>query len=553
MYITPNSNVILIHNYPGASDHQHTYLFATAAQQYNYFRALAKYSLAEYSYQRAGLGRIRVGLLADNLYDVNYMMFQNTSYGNRWFYCFVTKITYINDGCSELEYVIDPLQTWRFDWEIRQSFIERQHSVTDAIGDSITPENVQTGELVYNTAFQSVYSGIPDNYNCLIIGVIDNASQPVSMYRYDNAFSGAILYAFDMSGAAGSASLNLQLGAAKDLLSHYVSAGQPDAVAFMYMCPIMALPAGYTISTSATWSDHIVDTSVTPVEIYTYVAGVTGSETLNGYTPKNKKLYTYPYNMLIVTNGCGASVTLRYELFDNPATPQMAVASAFTLPVSQTLRPAQYKGQGNPDRMLSIALSGWPSCSWSNDAYQAYIAQQSHSNLLWKASEYSVAGSLAEMNIPYVSEAAKKITPILGALGSSNINLMNPLSIISGLQGLYAASNQVDQARGSTQNIGPLYAVDDLGFKYTRASVQAAKAKQIDDFFTRFGYAVNELGTPNLAARPAFTYVKTNAAFVCGGFDDATGAEISAILDNGVTFWQPGTTMADYSVNNAPV
>lgn len=480
-------------------------------------------------------------------------MFQNSAYGNRWFYAFVTRITYINDGCSELEYTLDVMQTWRFDWEIRQSFIERQHSVTDAIGDSITPESVQTGELVYNTAFQNVYPGIPDNYNCLIIGVIDNANQPVSMYRYDNTFSGAVLYAFDMSGADASASLNLQLTAAKDLITSYASAGQPDAIAFMYMAPIMALPAGYVISVSTDWHDHIISTSLHPVEIYSYIAGVDTTDTLDGYSPRNNKLFTYPYNMLLISNGCGSSMTLRYELFDNPAQAQVAIASTFTLPVAQVLRPSQYKGQGNPDRLQSLAISGFPSCSWSNDAYQAYIAQQSNTNLLWRAGENSVAGMLGDLNIPYVSETAKKAATIGAALAGGNFTITNPLSILSGLQSLYAASNQVDIAHGSTQNAGPLYAIDDLAFRYTRASIQAAKAKQIDDYFTRFGYAVNELGAPNFAARPAFTFIKTNAAFVCGGFDDATGGEIARILDNGITFWQPGTTIADYSVNNSPV
>ena len=51
----------------------------------------------------------------------------------------------------------------------------------------------------------------------------------------------------------------------------------------------------------------------------TYVNGITlvGNETLDGYTPKNKKMYTYPYNFFNMDNGNGSNLQLRYEFFDN--------------------------------------------------------------------------------------------------------------------------------------------------------------------------------------------------------------------------------------------
>lgn len=37
---------------------------------------------------------------------------------------------------------------------------------------------------------------------------------------------------------------------------------------------------------------------------------------LNGYTPKNKKLLTFPYTCLILSNNNGSTNTLQYELFN---------------------------------------------------------------------------------------------------------------------------------------------------------------------------------------------------------------------------------------------
>ena len=39
---------------------------------------------------------------------------------------------------------------------------------------------------------------------------------------------------------------------------------------------------------------------------------------LDGYTPKNKKLLTYPYCYMLLTNNSGGSAVYKYELFNNP-------------------------------------------------------------------------------------------------------------------------------------------------------------------------------------------------------------------------------------------
>lgn len=40
--------------------------------------------------------------------------------------------------------------------------------------------------------------------------------------------------------------------------------------------------------------------------------------TINGYTPKNKKLLTYPYCFINVSNNNGSTNSLRYEDFHDP-------------------------------------------------------------------------------------------------------------------------------------------------------------------------------------------------------------------------------------------
>ena len=96
MYINPQTNIRILSNVPLDTTYDHTIYFDSASAQYNYFISLQKYNLTNYTYQRVKRGVARVGIKADNLYDCNYMMFQNTAYGNKWFYAFITSVEYIN-------------------------------------------------------------------------------------------------------------------------------------------------------------------------------------------------------------------------------------------------------------------------------------------------------------------------------------------------------------------------------------------------------------------------------------------------------------------------
>lgn len=48
-----------------------------------------------------------VGINAENLYDCNYIMFQNASFGTKWFYAFITSVAYENNETSRITMEID--------------------------------------------------------------------------------------------------------------------------------------------------------------------------------------------------------------------------------------------------------------------------------------------------------------------------------------------------------------------------------------------------------------------------------------------------------------
>ena len=110
MFIEPNSDIKIYRSIPLDTDYNHTLYFANVTQQNAYFHGNInnlKYTLTSQSYQRVTEGKMKVEKNALDLYDCNYMAFRNTSFGQKWFYAFITKVEYINNSTCEIDYSID--------------------------------------------------------------------------------------------------------------------------------------------------------------------------------------------------------------------------------------------------------------------------------------------------------------------------------------------------------------------------------------------------------------------------------------------------------------
>ncbi len=120
--VRPESTLYCLKNIPLDNTYQNTIAFNNLTAQRQYFSRHVKYTFNEMTYIRQNGNTIRVEKTADDMLDVNYLMFQNSAYGSKWFYAFVTQINYINDVTTELIYEIDVMQTWFFDFYLKESF-----------------------------------------------------------------------------------------------------------------------------------------------------------------------------------------------------------------------------------------------------------------------------------------------------------------------------------------------------------------------------------------------------------------------------------------------
>lgn len=527
MYIEPGTNIKILKDCPLDTTYDHTIYFADKASQTSYFAGLVKYNLTNYTYQRVRKGVARVGIKADNLYDCNYMMFQNTNYGNKWFYAFIKSVEYVNNETSEIEFEIDVMQTWFFDYTTDACFVEREHAVRDGY-TNLQPEPVNLGEPVLNATPKPTGDGTYNGFTpvvdlsdlCVIFNAIDTANLGLGRF-YDGVYGAGTLEAF----------LTTDLNGINEFLKQF--AQKTDNIIAVYMCPRWLIQesvnVGGTILTSQQISKHL-DVNLSVLEL---------QESVGGYIPKNKKLFTYPYNYLVVSNANGDSLTLRYEYFTNNR-PQLRINGCVTQPVQMVLRPLNYKG-ADECFSESISLGEFPLCSWAIDGYQAFIAQTA------VPSAINFLGGLARGAV--VSGIASPAAATMIKAGTAGAAVSNISGLLS--QGYKAAIGN-DVSNGSFNSSNANVSQHTNMFYWGRMSCSANYAEVIDDFFTRYGYATNRLKRPNRNSRPHWNYVKTQGCTLTGSVPADDMRKLCEIYDNGITFWKNGNEIGNYSLDNRP-
>lgn len=264
---------------------------------------------------------------------------------------------------------------------------------------------------------------------------------------------------------------------------------------------------------------------------------ISQSATISGYTPKNKKCFCYPYCMLVITNLSGEEKTLKWENFSytNTALSSQTVELSVRRCVSQNpvyaVLPMDYEGITYNFNSL-VQFNNFPQLPWNYDAYANWFALNSNSILFGFLSKgVSAATNAATENVS-------------GAVSGG-------MSMLSDYLSLMDKKKQPEQTRGTVQGNLLLY----LNHGGIYAQVVEAKTEyitMIDDFFTHYGYLVNETKTPTFHKRPNFDYIKTRDINIVGDIPQEDIEELENIFNSGVTVWHNANAYGDYDVNNAP-
>lgn len=526
-YIEPNSVADFFYNTGLSMTHENTLYFATAPIKDQYFADWNHISVDHVTYQRENRGYIRVELPIRNLYNVDYMRFRNVSFENHYFYAFVTEVNYVNNVTTEVRYVLDPIMTWMGDFTLKQCYIERQHTIRDGIGNNICEEGIPVGN--YITELQTT----------------------IAQYNYDNSFArlavgngqgtnwmGGIYHGSSIIDCTTQDALNTAI---RNLIDN----NESDSIVSLVMIPNVF--SGPNVVN--------VDQNALP-KPYTDIGG---------YVPRNKKLFCYPYKYCTIDNGEGATIDLMYEYFgtipDATSTGNMQFrisGCSYPSGCEVVLRPMNYKDNSGMEYRLT--MTHFPQGSFSVDSYEAFLAQknayfpltmarQSAQNLVNIGGSTTqgaitggltggLAGGVAGAIVGGARESVRGITESAGLIADNlMINSIRPES---------------PDIQHGTPSSDIMWSIGNKSFMIYEKCITKNYAMMLDSYFDMFGYAVKQLGVPNMNARPHWTYVKTVGCDVSGNVPASDKAEIEAIFDHGIRFWHNLIEMGNYSLDNSP-
>lgn len=527
MYIQPSSTLILLKGCPCDPDYNNTLYFATADLQETYFKTLAKYTFSDLSYIRVNRGEIRIEKKTEDLYDCNYMMFQNTAFGNKWFYAFVKGVDYVSNTTASIKFEIDEIQTWYFETVFNQCVIQRTHPKDDTIGSNRVDEQLNIGEYVFKK-LPNMFRDEEGTGHFLVLSTLDYSDsahiKDSQGAVYFGLYSGyTVVYIPDAPTLLRLIAQTVDQGKGGGIKAIYYT---PERIgtAFKNLATAVNHPAYFDYGVPRNYSD------------------------IDGYKPKNNKLYTWPYNGLYVTDNNGTSANYRFENFPSECHFNLNFV-ANPVPTA-ALVPLNYNGVTGENYNEKFKISVTADCVWTEDSYSQYIADNG-----------GLGGIIASMiSGPILSAAGGLATgalvggPVGAAAGTASVltqglNVAN--NAVNTIVGMSRAMTMPDQAKGKL--CGLLNCISGhWGFDSYYVTVRKEFAEMIDGVFDRVGYAVNALGTPERKNRPHWTYIKTQGCSLLGSVPSDSARKICQIHDNGITYWVSPNEVGNYSIDNSP-
>lgn len=557
MTFTPNSKVRLC-SVP-FSDYTNVISFGNDDEsRANYFISKTVYNLTSadgYSYVK-GSGAIRVNKNKESLYNVNYMMYRNDNFGSKWFYAFVDSIEYINANVTEIKFTTDVWQTWESALNFHDSFIVRQHipKAEDTIGANTQPENMTSEKYVYEKTSEKFF--MSGSYYLMVqaLGIprpeyetAEDKYLPMSTVLNGTLFNGC--YFVYSNTTDGYKKL-------RELITAFDKINKSNSIINIYHVPSnlfltgtgtlthldSLLPLGYTDeNTLCTY--NITDKEITISKLNKFEIS-SGSY----YTPRNKKLLTFPYTKLVLTNTNGSNTTYRQEWFDNNIT--FKALTDINSPVTIVTYPTDYRAGSTNN---SLSLKGLSTTAWESNAYLNYIAYNSNTisinqELIDKEYKYQSADLMKNYALTGMSSALKdgidlEYNMIKNALRTSDTKRRFQASLDD-------KELMQNNSRGTSNSGIPLHQINKYGFQFMFMRYPYEYIKLIDNYFDKFGYAINNFKPINYNNRSNFDYIETSQLLVDGDVPEDDINVIKNIFNSGVRIWHNTTNFLNFNVDN---
>ena len=571
-YVQPNSIIQLFRGINLDNRYMHTIYFASESAQNSWFTGKVYRTYQQISYTRYTRNSIKLKADTTEIMDCTYLRFKNDRSVDKWFYAFINSVEYVNENTCLITYEIDVMQTWFIQTgTLQPSYILRQHVTDDTFGVNLEAEPVGSDvfdcdEITYSSPDGALFG----NYS-LVINTTQNPNGTGGSGTLLNnkLYNGTNLIITDTDDASA---LNNITNALQTILEgSWTSGDRPVEVVDMFTFPTKF--ANLTVLAN------------------THQVNVTHNGTMSGYTPKNKKLYGYPFAYLQASTKDGSGCIYKWEYFDGMLeTTHTVEFTAYGNPIgggSIICYPERYNGVNeNIDAKMSI--TNFPKNPFNYDAYQAWIAAGGSERLQREETITNVRGVTALVKSASNAILGQGMSGVTQTGTSAYGMEQNGGATARGIAGMTGGINQIVQSAGNyietTMNVleaqnkigyqwadaqyqpnqiigsatpNAIVAMRALDFYFFHVHVRADELKRLDDFLSCFGYAINKVETPNLHNRRYWNFIQTQGAVISGNMPASSKDAIARIFDGGITFWHDGDQIGNYrqsvtsgSINN---
>lgn len=506
--VTPIPQQSLIILYQGVGwnpDYNDIRLFDNAGQRDTYLNGKLIGQWQNCSVVKPGESIRLQGRLGDMI-SANYLSFTNGNLGSSYtWYAFVTSVNYVNVNTVEIQYSIDWIQSYLFSFDFKPCLIDREHVNDDSFGVNVVEENISISDYVITEILRERYQ------KGYVVYFLSDAASSV-----DVDSKNGMLIATQFTANRELVRGNLQM-----FLQQLNANGESDKVVSLSMCP---MPIGDQADitnpnlkmTFGLQDDHITFSN--------------GSKT---YTAKNRKMGCYPYKLFTVDNFNGSVQEFKWENFrGNPAFEMNGVLHPRPCLECYPTNYMHWWGENIPTRNFAVQYTNFPQIPWTSDTFRAWVSQNGTA-MFWDnvGKGVTIAGGALGGIISAATGHAAGV-----AVGAQQI-----MQGLSGLEKNQASTEyhatHGSQLGGALEACGMDYLNNDIGFRVIEYAIKPEVAERIDKFFTRYGYRVDAVKTPNIRGRRYFNYVKCVNAIVEGVVPvDAKQAMENALI-NGCTFW----------------
>lgn len=530
-YVAPNGTIQLFRNIHLTPAYTDTIWFPNLATQNTFFSNSANYTFSNQMYTRVSGNKVRIHIVADEIRDCSYMRFQNVrGTKSKWFYAFITNVEYVNEQVTEVNYEIDEIQTWCFEVSdadrFAECFIERQHSESDNLGENIVPEPLNVTENIVSN-LDHIYTSNGTNY-LVVFGVADLTEQITgwSYYMYGGLASTVHYVIFEN---ADELSTFIDHSNVKNGIFNGLFGGNSNwALLGIYAVPKrfftgtgQQLPLNgancYKMSTVATE----MPVQVTKPSIAS--ASKQGNVSDGQYTPKNNKMFTYPYSFIRIGSPIG-EIDLKYELFFGQNTINFYIKTCCNPEPCLLIRPNDYNG-GENDFRNSLLVDGFPSLTLYQSTQTGELIGRAVRLAATTMANAMGGGEEGGSKMGIIT--SNKEAPLLSGA---------PSTVKSGNSTSYAA-----QFAATTGTPAFTFSVD-----FYRMGLKKEFAEMFDTYFSRYGYAQNKVAKPNVHARMWWTYIKTRDCRCTVNAPASSLRKINDVMNEGITWWDYRVGIGDY-------